>query len=68
VLAFMAPPVALQVIAGLAAPLTVAEKVTEAFTNWVELDGVMADTDTVPTVTVAVAVATSPAAFVTVSV
>jgi hypothetical protein len=64
----MLPPLALQVIAGFTAPLTVALKAVVAFTVFVGAAGLIADTDTAPTVTVAVAVTGSPAALVTVSV
>ena len=64
----MVPPVALQVMALLNAPVTVLLKVWLVLTVMVGLAGLMAVTATVCGVTVAVAVAVSPAALVTVRV
>ena len=64
----MVPPVALQVMDALAAPLTVLLKVWLVLAVMVRPDGVIALTATVRGVTVTAAVAVSPAALVTVRV
>jgi hypothetical protein len=66
--ALMLPPLALQVMSVFTAPATVAAKVVLVLTVLVGLAGLMAEIDTALTVTVAVAVALSPAALLTVSV
>ena len=68
VAATMVPPVALQVMAGLRAPLTLLVKVWLVLTVRIALAGLMAPTTTVCGVAVTLAVAVSLAALVTVRV